>query len=126
MRKPTVLVAPMAAALAAAGLAVAHGVPGTIAKAQASFDLDPTDRIRTRECRGADGHTFRIARGVWRGEIDFDLPANADVPAAFRGEIVVDTTTGDGFARGLLRSGPATAGLAGSPGCWGWSQAAAR
>ena len=40
-----------------------------------------------------------------RGELDFEAPANAEVRLSFRGKIIVDTTSGDGWLRGHLQFG---------------------
>jgi len=105
MRRPIVLAALLAAALTTTGLAVAHALPGSVSGVRATFALDSTDGVRVRECHGTNGHTLRIARGLWRGQVDFDQPADATVRAAFRGEVIVDTTTGLGLARGRLHFG---------------------
>ena len=105
MPRKALLAAAVLVALVLTGFAVAHEEPKQVTKVAATFDLDPTDRIRTRACTGADGHVFRIARGVWRGELDFDAPTNVDVRLSFRGKIVVDTTSGDGWLRGHLQFG---------------------
>ena len=105
MPRKALLAAAMLVALVVTGFAVAHEEPKKVKKVAATFDLDTTDRIRARECLGADGHRLRIARGVWRGQLDFDAPTNAAVRLAFRGKIVVDTTSGDGWLRGNLHFG---------------------
>jgi hypothetical protein len=66
MRRPIVLAALLAAALTTTGLALAHGLPGSVSGARATFALDSTD--------GA-------------------------------GEVIVETTTGLGLARGRLHFG---------------------
>ena len=71
MRRPIVLAALLAAALTTTGLAVAHGLPGGVSGARATFALDSTDGVRVRECHGTNGHTLRIARGLWRGQVDY-------------------------------------------------------
>lgn len=105
MPRKLIPLAVLTTALVATGIAVAHGEPAKVSKAAASFDLKAPDKVTIRECKGADGHTFRVSHGIWQGSLDLDAPANTTVRAWFRGKVAVDTTTGDGWASGVMRFG---------------------
>ena len=105
MPRKLIPLAVLATALVATGIAVAHDEPAKVSKAAASFDLKAPGKVTIRECKGADGHTLRVSHGVWQGTLDLDAPANATVRASFRGKVAVDTTTGDGWATGVVRFG---------------------
>jgi hypothetical protein len=105
MPRKLIPLAALGAALVASGIAVAHGQPAKVDKAAASFDLRAPDKLTIRECKGANGHTLRVSHGLWRGSLDLDAPTNTTVGASFRGKVAVDTTTGGGWATGVVRFG---------------------
>ncbi len=84
MRRPLIIGLLSAAALAAAGSAVAHLTSDGTATVAATFSAS-RDRVATRTCSGPDG-VYELAGGRYAGEADSSTPA-------LDGRIRLDVTT---------------------------------
>jgi hypothetical protein len=101
MRK-LVLLTTAAAALAVAGLAIAHGVDNkSVTAVTATFAAQTVTDRKTETCTGPNGHTYESTKATYTGTAAG--PAELTGPITFEAKSLVDTTTGDGVISGKLR-----------------------
>jgi hypothetical protein len=102
MRRPIVIAAATAAALATAGLALAtlnaSGVSATTAMFSAA-----KERSETRTCTG-DNDKYEITNGRYAGKVDFADPnSDLDGPVTIQARTVLNVTDGVGYIQGSFR-----------------------
>jgi hypothetical protein len=102
MKRSMVFALAVAAALSAAGYAVAHGNDGKSIKAvTATFSATSTSKVDSRSCTTSDGKTLVITDATYTGTAsgDPDLTGAATV----RARSAVNTTDGVGTVSGSIR-----------------------
>src|SRR5580765_8411317 len=101
MRK-LVLITTAVAALAGAGLAIAHGVDNrSVTAVSATFTATTVSVQKTTTCTGANGHVYATTKATYTGTATG--PAELSGPITLDTESLVDTTSGDGTVSGKLR-----------------------
>ena len=102
MRRPIVIAAATAVALATAGLALATLNASGVSATTATFDA-AKERSATRTCKG-DSDTYEITSGRYVGKIDFADPNNdLDGPVTIQARAVLNKTDGVGYIQGSFR-----------------------
>jgi len=103
MKRTLVLAAAAVTALAAAGIAVGHGLdgPGSVKEVAGTFSATTVARSSSRTCTTPDGKTIVTTDGTYTGSASGDptLTGNATI----RAHSTVDTTDGIGVVSGTLR-----------------------
>jgi hypothetical protein len=108
MRKPVLIAAGAAAALATAAVAVAATfTAGGITNTAATLNTTTATDVKTRTCTGGDGKAFTITDARYTGTADFTnpgLPGNEfDGPLAVHARTTVDSATHLGVVDGSFK-----------------------
>jgi hypothetical protein len=102
MRRPIIIAAATAAALATAGLALATLTASGVSATTATFSA-AKERSDTRTCTG-DGDTYEITNGRYVGTVDFADPnSDLDGPVRIHVRSVLNKTDGVGYVEGSFR-----------------------
>jgi hypothetical protein len=102
MRRPIVIAAAIAAALATSGLALATLGASGVSATTATFSATK-ERSDTRTCTG-DGDTYEITNGRYVGTVDFADPnSDLDGPVRIQARTVLNKTDGVGYVEGWFR-----------------------
>ena len=101
MRK-LVLITTAVAALAVAGIAIAHGGDSkSVTAVSATFTATTVSVQKTSSCTATNGHVFATTRATYTGTATG--PAELSGPITLDTESLVDTTSGDGAVSGKLQ-----------------------
>ena len=101
MRK-LVLITTAVAALAVAGIAIAHdGDNKSVTAVSATFTATTVNVQKTTSCTASNGHVFATTRATYTGTATG--PAELSGPITLDTQSLVDTTSGDGVVSGKLR-----------------------
>lgn len=103
MKRTLVGAAVAAAALGAAGMAVAHGVEGgkSVKAVSGTFTATSVSRVTQRTCTTSDGKTVVTTDGTYTGTSAGD--ADLAGPATLRARSTINTTDNVGVVSGTLR-----------------------
>jgi hypothetical protein len=103
MRK-LVLISIAAAALAGAGMAIAHGFDTKSVQAvSATFTATTASVVKTTTCTGSNGHTYATTRATYTGATSGATDPSLNGAITLDTNSLVDTTSGDGTVSGHLR-----------------------
>src|SRR5580765_5576564 len=102
MRK-LVLITTASAALAVAGIAIAHGVNSKSVQAvSAKFTAATASNVRNTTCTGANGHVYATTKASYTGATSEASDPSLNGAVSFDTRSLIDTTTGDGTLSGKL------------------------
>jgi hypothetical protein len=100
-RKPLAVLAASVSALAVAGIGLAHGGPGSVQAASATFDAATVTDLHSRTCAGADG-TYTRTKATYTGNsVSSDARLNGTLTVKAR--TFYNSTTGLGVVQGRFR-----------------------
>jgi len=103
MRK-LVLITTAAAALAVAGIAIAHGVNSKSVQAvSAKFTAATASNVRTTTCTGANGDVYATTNASYSGSTTEASDPSLNGAISFEARSLINMKTGDGTISGKLR-----------------------
>ena len=100
-RKPLAALAASVTILVAAGVALAHGSPGTMQSVSASFDATTVSNLVSRTCTGGDG-TYTMTKATYTGAATSD-DTRLNGTLTVKARTVYNTTTNLGVVDGKFR-----------------------
>jgi hypothetical protein len=100
-RKPLAALAASVTILVAAGVALAHGSPGTMQSVSASFDATTVSNLVSRTCTGGDG-TYTMTKATYTGAAASD-DTRLNGTLTVKARTVYNATTNLGVVDGKFR-----------------------
>jgi hypothetical protein len=100
-RKPLAVLAASVSALAVAGIGLAHGGPGSVQAALATFDAATVTDLHSGTCAGADG-TYTRTKATYTGN-SLSPDARLNGTLTVKARTFYNSTTGLGVVQGRFR-----------------------